>query len=237
VRIQIREDQDVLSAGGAIAVIMAAAYPDLFAAVGVHSGLAYKSATSRSEARPAMAAAGADPARLGQLAFEAMGSLGQSKHLMRVIVFQGTKDGAVSAANADRINSQWRRPTISLTMRKTITALMTWPTASRKARFPTDTLLRCTSTRTTRTKPLMEKWIVDEMKHAWSGGAAGVLNADPKGPDASMAMWRFFSSRRPCGSSPGSLLYLRVKEKPFSFSISHLMQLNPYRGGKVKATT
>jgi len=46
-------------------------------------------------------------------------------------------------------------------------------------------------------KPLMEKWIVQDLKHAWSGGAAGASYTDPKGPDASQEMWRFFKQSRP----------------------------------------
>jgi poly(hydroxyalkanoate) depolymerase family esterase len=60
------------SAGGAMAVIMGAAYPDLFAAIAVHSGIAYKAATNLNEARPAMARGSADAAPLGQLAYQAM---------------------------------------------------------------------------------------------------------------------------------------------------------------------
>ncbi len=41
-------------------------------------------------------------------------------------------------------------------------------------------------------KPLMEKWVVEELKHAWSGGLAGASYTDPKGPNASQEMWRFF---------------------------------------------
>jgi len=95
-----------VSAGGAMAVIMGVTYPELFAAIGVHSGLAYKAATNLSEARPAMAKGGADPSHLGQLAFQAMG---KRQHVMRVIVFQGAKDGSVAALNADQVIAQWAR--------------------------------------------------------------------------------------------------------------------------------
>jgi poly(hydroxyalkanoate) depolymerase family esterase len=180
------------SAGGAMAVIMAATYPDRFAAVGVHSGLPYKAATNLVEARPAMAATGADPARLGQLAFEASGNLGMSRHLMRVIVFQGTKDGAVSTANADRVISQWAKTNDLIDDAKDNHSVDDVADHKQEGRVSNGYAFTEYVYNDRKGKPLMEKWIVDEIKHAWSGGAAGVLYADPKGPDASMEMWRFF---------------------------------------------
>jgi poly(hydroxyalkanoate) depolymerase family esterase len=186
-----------ISAGGAMAIIMAATYPELFAAVGVHSGLAYKAATSLTEARPAMAAAGADPTRLGQLAFEAPANSGNSKHLMRVIVFQGTKDGAVSPANADRIISQWAKTNDLIDDAKDNNSVDDVADGKQEGTIASGYSFKLEVYNDHAGKPLMEKWIVDEMKHAWSGGAAGVPYSDPKGPDASKEMWRFFLQSPP----------------------------------------
>jgi hypothetical protein len=165
-----------------MAVIMAATYPELFAAIGVHSGLAYKSATSLTEARPAMTAAGADPSRLGQLAFEAPGNLGDSKHLMRVIVFQGTKDGAVSPANADRIISQWAKTNDLIDDGKSNNSVDDAADSKQKGTVASGYSFKVEVYNDHAGKPLMEKWIVEEMKNAWSGGAAGVptqIQRDP----------------------------------------------------------
>lgn len=190
-----------ISAGGAMAIIMAATYPDIFAAVGVHSGLAYKAATSLAEARPAMAATGAEPAKLGQLAFDAIGdamaNLGKSKHLMRVIVFQGTKDGAVAAANADRIISQWAKTNDLIDDAKANDSVDDVVDRKQAGTVPNGYAFTEFIYNNRKGKPLMEKWIVEEMKHAWSGGAAGVAYSDPKGPNASMEMWRFFQQSPP----------------------------------------
>ena len=45
-------------------------------------------------------------------------------------------------------------------------------------------------------RPLMEKWLVEEMRHAWSGGSSAGSYTDAKGPKASDEMWRFFRERR-----------------------------------------
>src|SRR5208282_2883031 len=93
-----------VSAGGAMASILAATYPDLFAAVAVFAGAEFKAATSIAEAFAAMKRGGPDPVRQGQLAFEAMrGGLALKKRRrMPVIVFHGTADALVSLVNADQ---------------------------------------------------------------------------------------------------------------------------------------
>lgn len=182
------------SAGGAMAVIMGATYPDLFAAIGVHSGLAYQAATSLNAAMPAMSKGGDDAARLGKLAFEMMG---ERKHSMRVILFQGAKDGAVAMVNADQVISQWVQTndyiddgkdnnSVDDVADKTTEGVVAGGYSYKKYIYNDRSR-----------KPLMEKWLVSDMKHAWSGGAVGASYTDPKGPNAAQEMWRFFSETRP----------------------------------------
>ncbi len=183
-----------VSAGGAMAVIMGATYPDLFAAIGVHSGLAYKAATTLNEARPAMTRGGADPAHGGQLAYQAMGN---TRHLMRVIVFQGAQDGAVAPVNADQVITQWMQTNDFIDDGRDNDSVDEKVDNTREG---------VTSGGYSYTKhiyndrtgtPLMEKWIVRELKHAWSGGAEGASYTDPGGPSASQEIWRFFRMTRP----------------------------------------
>src|SRR5208337_1324481 len=83
-----------VSAGGAMASILAATYPELFAAVAVFAGAEFKAATSVTEGFAAMERGGPDPVRQGQLAFEAMSSglARKKRRRMPVIVFHGTAD-------------------------------------------------------------------------------------------------------------------------------------------------
>ena len=85
-----------LSAGGAMALIMATAYPDLFAAAGVHSAPAYRSAIHGGQALPAMAARTTVPPPAPGAA--AMAPL---------LVIQGTADEVVAPLNGDRVADQW----------------------------------------------------------------------------------------------------------------------------------
>jgi poly(hydroxyalkanoate) depolymerase family esterase len=182
------------SAGGAMAVIMGATYPDLFAATGVHSGIAYKAATNLKEARPAMAQGGTDAARLGQLAYQAMGD---TKHTMRVILFQGAKDNLVAPLNAAQIITQWTRAddlvddgkdneSVDDVADKTTESVTAGGYAYKKSVYNNRS-----------GEPLIEAWMIQELKHAWSGGAAGASYTDPKGPNASQEIWRFFRESKP----------------------------------------
>ena len=93
-----------LSAGGAMAVIMGATYPDLFAAIGVGSGLEYKAATNQTTAWTVMRQGGPDPNQQGYAAYQAMGA---AKRRVRAIVFHGTSDYTVYPVNGDQVLTQW----------------------------------------------------------------------------------------------------------------------------------
>ena len=87
-----------------MAVVMGATHPDLFAAIAVHSGLAYGAATSPRTAFEAMARGTNDPRWRGTHAFEAMRD---GARLMPTIVLHGTRDSVVSPVNGDQVVEQW----------------------------------------------------------------------------------------------------------------------------------
>lgn len=156
-----------LSAGGAAAAILAATYPDLFAAVGIHSGLACGAARDLPGALAAMKGQ-AGPTRTNRQA-------------VPTIVFHGDGDRTVHPANGDQVMAQ-AGPTQDLTQ----------------------TVTRETSpggiayTRTVRSdaagRPMQEQWRLHGVGHAWSGGSPTGSYTEPRGPDASRAMLRFFLS-------------------------------------------
>ena len=92
------------SAGAAMAVILGATYPDIFAAIGVHSGVEYQAVTNIINGLKLMRRGGPDPLKQGQRAYEAMGSY---KRMMPTIVFQGTRDKVVQPINGDQVVQQW----------------------------------------------------------------------------------------------------------------------------------
>lgn len=169
-----------MSAGGAMAAIVAATYPDLYAAAAVHSGLPYgaardlRSAFAAMRARPAGRATTASPAAPVELCGPRI----------PLIVFHGASDITVTRTNADLLAAQW---TASVGPESLAQAEVSQG-RSAAGRLWTRTRYAGATGRT-----LVEKWIVDRMGHAWSGGSRAGTFADPAGPDASAELLRFFA--------------------------------------------
>src|SRR5438552_2215922 len=91
------------SAGAGMSVVMAATYPDLYAAMGEAAGVEYK-ALSNGAIAPTLPSGGPDPVLQGQAAYNAMG---QYARVMPVIAFQGSQDTTVPPVNGDQVVKQW----------------------------------------------------------------------------------------------------------------------------------
>ena len=160
-----------LSAGGAMATVMAATYPDVYAAIGVHSGLAYGSAT---DVVSAFAAMRGDPVP------GAKADAGDADYASRVraIVFHGEADHTVHPSNAARIVAAYDRREGD---RRDIESGVSG------GRPYTRTTIRSQSG-----SSRMEHWLIGDAGHAWSGGSNAGSFTDAAGPDASREMVRFF---------------------------------------------
>jgi poly(hydroxyalkanoate) depolymerase family esterase len=151
-----------LSAGGAMAVVMAETYPDVFAAVGVHSGLDYQSASDVVSAFAAMR---------GTAALQGVASQ-RARSTVRTIVFHGALDQTVHPSNAERISDRLHARHANPVTRR-------GPGYTRTTFGPAKT-------------PIVETWSVDGLGHAWSGGNPAGSFTDARGPNASAEMVRFF---------------------------------------------
>ena len=165
-----------LSAGGAMALNVAYAYPELFAAAGIHSGIAYGAATSIANALAAMHTGAPDPAGLSSIVVKAMGS---ARHFP-AIVFQGKADKSVNFINGEQVVSQLN----GLYQPKSLVRLSEKNGETAGYHFITRVYGNG--------RPLVEEWVVAELGHAWSGGSKEGTYTDPNGPDASREMIRFF---------------------------------------------
>jgi poly(hydroxyalkanoate) depolymerase family esterase len=190
-----------LSAGGGMALILAATYPDVYAAVGIHSGPAYGSAASVSGALTAMAGrASVPPPREHPDGGQGMPP---------AVLFQGTEDTTVRLSNGREVAEQW------LAYRQAYVNANNGATAgdriaraeTRVGRVADGHPYTTTEWYTERGRKTLEYWQVDGLGHAWSGGAAGGSFSDPRGPDASTAMWSFFSRQRraPARAKPAAI--------------------------------
>lgn len=161
-----------LSSGGAMAVIMAATYPDLYAAVGVHSGLAYGAAHDLPSAFAAMHQGARQHTR-------------PLRKTIPLIVFHGDRDTTVAPINADYLLDQWKAA--SGTLKSTPNVKVERGQVVRGHAYT------CHIYRDSNGQIIMEQWTVHQAGHAWSGGSPTGSYTDPKGLDASAEMIRFFT--------------------------------------------
>jgi poly(hydroxyalkanoate) depolymerase family esterase len=178
-----------MSAGGAMAAVMAATYPDVFAAVAIHSGLAYGSARTLPDAMQAMRRGGPDPEAQGDLAFTAMGA---AARVVPAIVVHGTADAIVAPVNGEHAVRQW------MATNRCASGGAYDPELDRPdATVGDDGAGGRPFTRRTWLdrdgRVVQEQIAVEGLGHAWSGGAAGGSYTDPRGPSADDAIHDFFA--------------------------------------------
>ena len=177
-----------ISAGASMAVILGATYPDIFAAIGVHSGIEYQAATNMTQALKVMRRGGPDPVLQGQRAHEAMGNFARR---VPTIVFHGTQDPIVSPINGDQTVQQWMQ-TNQLTLNGTYQVDFHHPSKTTASQAPGGRTYTVSSWTDTNGEEVQVYWKVQGMGHAWSGGSPIGSYTDPSGPKASLAMYQFF---------------------------------------------
>jgi poly(hydroxyalkanoate) depolymerase family esterase len=164
-----------LSAGGAMAAVLGSTYPDVFAAIGVHSGLPCGVARDLPSALAAMKK-GASTSPTGVRA--------PNMNPVPAIVFHGDRDATVDPCNGEAVIAQCvgtdaesgaARPTVELG-------------SVPGGRSYTRNIFRNPDGSVT-----AEQWVVHGAGHAWFGGDPAGSYTDPSGPDASKLMLRFFS--------------------------------------------
>jgi poly(hydroxyalkanoate) depolymerase family esterase len=177
-----------ISAGGAMAGILGATYPDVYASIGIHSAPQYRAARSALTALLAMKNGGPNPQRQGRLAHLAMGPRAR---IVPVIVFQGDADRTVWAANGDRVVRQW----LTTSKLAGVATLLDFarPHTIHDDRAPGGLTYSVRSWNDNAGRPVVQYWTVSGLGHAWSGGTAAGSYTDPRGPNATEAMWHFFT--------------------------------------------
>jgi poly(hydroxyalkanoate) depolymerase family esterase len=154
------------SAGGAMAAVVAAAYPDVYAAVGVHSGLPAGAAHDIPSAFAAMKQ-GAPTAR---------------GRTIPLIVFHGDEDPVVDHVNADDL-VRAALPVVGGRQHARITKHQVPGGHEYTRRVHADR----------DGTPLVEQWTIHDGGHAWSGGSPHGTYTDAQGPDATAEFVRFFA--------------------------------------------
>ncbi len=209
-----------ISSGGGATANLGATYPDIFAAIAVHSGGEYgysphllgAAATAPDALAPAPDASeplseeelsfgelrlphglipkGSDPEEQGKKAFQAMG------HFARVvptIVFHGTDDHISDPANGEQVTQQWIT-TNQLASGGDFAATFEHPssTTNHPAGPHGERSYTVYTWQDIHGRDVVTYYKIDEMDHAWSGGTPGSIFTDPGGPDASKIIYEFF---------------------------------------------
>ena len=167
-----------LSAGGAMAAILGNTYPELFAAVGVHSGLAAGAASDLGSAMSAMQSGARPQVRPA----EALPGL-------PTIVFHGDQDDTVHPSNGEQVIAASLAPSVDALGRAKLET-----EEHRGNHNGRDYTWR--RYRDARGRVITEHWLVHGTGHAWSGGHLVGSYTDPKGPQATHEMLRFFLAHR-----------------------------------------
>jgi poly(hydroxyalkanoate) depolymerase family esterase len=165
-----------LSAGAAAAAIMGSTYPDLYAAIGVHSGLACGAASDIPSAFAAM--------RQGRFpAVDGSHRHGRSGGAVPTIVFHGDRDTIVNPLNGDQVIAQSKAGAV---LRTTVS----------RGEAPGEISYTRIVQADEDGRPMLEQWVLHDAGHAWSGGSPAGSYTEPRGPDASREMMRFFLQHR-----------------------------------------
>ena len=177
-----------MSAGGAMAAIMAEAYPDLYAAVGIHSGLAPGAAHDMPSAFTAMHQGGPGTLRRE---VPTPTATGESARIVPAIVFHGDHDKTVHPRNADHLLEHYCAAKITGSRDE---AGGSRPRGKvRQGQVPGGHAYTRATYRDVRGRAIVERWTVHGLGHAWSGGSSSGSYTDPRGPDASAEMVRYFN--------------------------------------------
>ncbi|MGH2794394.1 MAG: extracellular catalytic domain type 1 short-chain-length polyhydroxyalkanoate depolymerase, partial [Actinomycetota bacterium] len=171
-----------VSAGGAMAVVLGATYPDLFAAVGSEAGVEYRGLPCVTV--PCVV----PPEQAGRWAYEEMGTRARQVPVFAIV---GDIDAVSPAMNTEQVIQQWlvtddwaddgREGSVAREPRRS--------TAGTVADGYSYTIDRYTN----RFGCLLtEHWLVQGMGHVHSGGARDQNYSDPLGPNAAEASYRFF---------------------------------------------
>ncbi|MEJ8859383.1 PHB depolymerase family esterase [Variovorax robiniae] len=157
-----------LSAGGAMASLLGELFPEIYAAVGVHSGLAAFAGKDMSSGLAAMRGGVRPPSVPSE---------------MPTIVFHGDRDTVVSPVNGMQVIEAAFGIDRRFSLEEHVGA--DGRRVTRRKYFRRSSKAVCG-----------EHWTLHGASHAWSGGSAAGTFADPQGPDASEEMLRFFKTHR-----------------------------------------
>ncbi len=185
-----------ISAGAFETSILGAVYPDLYAAIGIHSGAEYMGGEA------GCLGAGQSPAETAATSRAAFTAMGPRAHVMPVIIFHGDADHTVPYHCGQQALAQWLRTDDLVLEHERRPRLATSPTVTQGVVPGGGRAYTVEAYGDRRGCPVAELWTIHGMGHYWSGGSpdpASARYSDPHGPSAAVGSWAFFSHWRLSG--------------------------------------
>jgi poly(hydroxyalkanoate) depolymerase family esterase len=178
-----------ISAGAAMASFVAIGHPAQFAAVAMHSGVAFGAAKDVPQALAAMQRGGGDNASTPREMLEAMGARGRA---IPAIVLHGERDNVTVSRNGEESVAQWVGMLEALQQQSGGPSPVVHP--------PVHTVEGGYQVRRQRWsqggRAMVQSVMIAELGHAWSGGSPDGTFTDSNGPDASREIAAFFAQHR-----------------------------------------
>jgi poly(hydroxyalkanoate) depolymerase family esterase len=177
-----------ISAGAFEAAILGVDYPDVYAAIGLHSGAAY------GGGEVGCLVSGESPAPTDALARAAVAAMGSRARIVPVIVIHGAQDGRIPLRCGLEALRQWLATDHLVAIREHVSGASSTSPSVIHAAVPGGHHYTVVSYSDRRRCVIAQMWTIDGMGHFWSGGSSKLPRySDPKGPSAAGASWRFFS--------------------------------------------
>ena len=177
-----------ISAGAAMGANVVIAYPELYASVAMHSGIPWRAATNVAQALVAMKQGIPDASQAVKLGAAAVLENRDHARAIPALIIQGGKDAAVNPANARSLTTQW------LSLMGTVGHPASYSLEKMSASRDSGETNGYHWTRASLMQGDVVELMVDELGHAWSGGSPEGTFTDPKGPDATAEIVRFFKA-------------------------------------------
>ena len=174
-----------LSAGGAMSIVLAAVFPDVFASVGAVAGCPFKGSPCLN------APSSLTGEQLADLAYTAMGALARP---VPVFLAQGDADTTVPPENVELVVQQWLGVADRADDGQNNGSVSRNPSATSNETVAGGRNYVIATYVDGAGAPLLEQWLIKGTGHAWPGGASGVAFSDPAGPDAAAGSYAFFSA-------------------------------------------
>ena len=200
-----------MSSGAFEVSVLGGAYPDLFAAIGIHSGGAFKRG-------PAGCLGGYHPGPgTAALARAADAAEGRRARIVPVILFHGDIDAAVPYSCGRQALAQSLQTDNDVLAVAKLPRIRARPAGTTNGQVPGGLRYTVQDYRAPGGCLVAQFWTIHGMGHYWSGGShdpSAATWTDPNGPSAAAASWAFFAGHRLTPAGPASPCIAGVSAEP-----------------------